>query len=101
MSEEALVRNCAPTLAGLKTGNLFSYACDDRAGLGASVRALNGRLKEKGLRLLLLRCENGRALLTRTGLRNSTHWRSVVRHRAMRCSRRMNSSRCLLHAKAR
>ena len=24
MSEEQVVRNCAPTLAGLKTGNLFA-----------------------------------------------------------------------------
>ena len=30
MSNEILVENCAPTLAGLKTGNLFSCPCPDR-----------------------------------------------------------------------
>ena len=33
MSEELLVRQCAPTLAGIKTGNLFSCDCRDRAAL--------------------------------------------------------------------
>ena len=28
MSEELVVRQCAPTLAGIKTGSLFSCPCD-------------------------------------------------------------------------
>ena len=33
MSEELLVRHGAPTLAGMKTGSLFSCACGDAAAL--------------------------------------------------------------------
>ena len=29
MSEDYLIRNCAPTLAGIKTANLFSCPCPD------------------------------------------------------------------------
>mgnify|MGYP006917983558 CR=1 FL=1 len=32
MSEEQVVRNCAPTLAGLKTGNLFACPYESQAG---------------------------------------------------------------------
>ena len=32
MSEELIVRHGSPTLAGLKTGSLFSWACPDGAG---------------------------------------------------------------------
>ena len=30
MSEDLLIRHCSPTLAGIKTGNLFSCACASR-----------------------------------------------------------------------
>ena len=30
MSEETLIRHCAPTLAGIKTGNLFRCAYSDQ-----------------------------------------------------------------------
>ena len=33
MSEEQVVRNCAPTLAGLKTGNLFACPYENREDL--------------------------------------------------------------------
>ena len=63
MSEEFLVRNCAPTLAGLKTANLFSCPCAGREELARSVRQLNGRLNGKGLRIVPLRFSQGRALI--------------------------------------
>lgn len=63
MSEEYLVQYCAPTLAGIKTGNLFSCVCDDRADVNDTIRSVNLRLGKKGLRLLLLRFTNNRALL--------------------------------------
>lgn len=63
MSEELLVRHCAPTLAGIKTGNLFSCACESRNALTAQIRALNRRLAPKGLCLLPLRVSGERALL--------------------------------------
>ncbi len=63
MSEEYLVRNCAPTLAGLKTGNLFSCPYRQREELVQQLRELNGRLQGKGLRIVPLRFSQGRALI--------------------------------------
>ena len=44
MSEEQVVRNCAPTLAGLKTGNLFACPYENREDLLDFLRSLNRRL---------------------------------------------------------
>ena len=49
MSEEMVVRQCAPTLAGIKTGSLFPCPCTDRDALLDEVRQLNRRLSPKGL----------------------------------------------------
>ena len=63
MSEELLVRQCAPTLAGIKTGSLFPCPYDDRASLLADIRRLNRQLVPKGLCLLPIRYQERRALL--------------------------------------
>ena len=63
MSEELLIRQCAPTLAGIKTGNLFSCAYTEKDALTAQIRSLNRRLAPKGLCLLPMRLCGGRALL--------------------------------------
>ena len=63
MSEEMVVRQCAPTLAGIKTGSLFPCPCTDRNALLDEVRQLNRRLSPKGLCLLSLRFTEGSALL--------------------------------------
>lgn len=63
MSEELLVRNCAPTLAGIKTGSLFSCPYGSREQVCAYVRTMNHRLAGKGLRILPLRYFQGRVLL--------------------------------------
>ena len=63
MPEELVVRQCAPTLAGLKTGSLFRAACTDKKALLAQIRDLNQRLREKGLCLIPLRFRDGNALL--------------------------------------
>ena len=55
MSEEMLIKQCAPTLAGIKTGSLFPCPCDDRASLLADIRRLNRQLVPKGLCLLPIR----------------------------------------------
>ena len=52
MSEETVVRQCAPTLAGIKTGSLFPCPYDSREELLQDVRSLNKRLVPKGLCLL-------------------------------------------------
>ena len=63
MSEEMLIRCCAPTMARLKTGNMFSCAFDSRELLIGELRRLNQRLRPKGLRILPLRWRDGKALL--------------------------------------
>ena len=63
MSEELIVRQCAPTLAGLKTGSLFSYRYPSSEELTESLRRFNRRLRAKGLRMLMLRRREGRALI--------------------------------------
>lgn len=63
MSEELLVRNCAPTLAGLKTGNLFSCPYTCREELLDSIRQLNRRLGPKGIRAIPLRFSEKKALI--------------------------------------
>ena len=50
-----MVRQCAPTLAGIKTGSLFPCPCSSREELLCQVRSLNRRLSPKGLCLLPLR----------------------------------------------
>ena len=55
MSEEILIRQGAPTLAGIKTGSLFPCPCENREALLADIRRLNWWLSPKGSCLLPLR----------------------------------------------
>lgn len=63
MSEELVLLHCAPTLAGLKTGSLFSCLYSSEAELRRQVRDWNRRLVPKGLRVLPLRYRDGRGLI--------------------------------------
>lgn len=63
MSEELIVRHCSPTLAGLKTGSLFSCAVRTREELTQALCRLNRTLVPKGLRVIPLRFRGGRALI--------------------------------------
>ena len=63
MSEDLLIRHCSPTLAGIKTGNLFSCACPSRKDLTKDLCRLNKKLVPKGIRVLPLRVCKGRALI--------------------------------------
>lgn len=63
MSEKDLVRNCAPTLAGIKTGSLFTCPLESRESVLNSVRRMNKRLAPKGLRVLPLRFSDNKALI--------------------------------------
>lgn len=63
MSEELLVHYCAPTLAGLKTGNLFTCPYDSKDQVTERVRALNRILVPKGLRVLPMGYARGRVLI--------------------------------------
>lgn len=63
MSEALIVRHCSPTLAGLKTANMFNYTYEDEAELKESIRCINILLKNKGIRMIPLRKSNGKALI--------------------------------------
>lgn len=63
MSEELLVRHCSPTLAGLKTGNLFSYNVESIALLKNKIKYMNNMLNSKGVYVCLLKLFGNRALI--------------------------------------
>lgn len=63
MPERLVVQHCAPTLAGLKTASLFTCACVDKETLGQEVTALNEKLMQKGIRVMVLGYKKDRALI--------------------------------------
>lgn len=63
MSNETLIRCCAPTMACLKTGNMFSCCFESWEQMTDELRQLNQGLRRKGLRILPLRWRDGKALL--------------------------------------
>ena len=63
MSDQYIAKYCAPTLAGIKTGSLFTAAYTDRDTLAQELRALNGVLTRHGLRAIPLRYSKRRALI--------------------------------------
>lgn len=62
MSDELILRQASPTLAGLKTGSLFTVPYRTEAELRADVADMNRRLAPKGVDLRVLRVRR-RALL--------------------------------------
>ena len=63
MSEDLVIRHCSPTLAGIKTGSLFSCDCPCRKELTNALSCLNRKLVPKGIRILPLKVCKGRALI--------------------------------------
>ena len=63
MSETQVVRNCAPTLAGIKTGSLFPCSCENKDALLQSIRSINRKLSKKGLRCVPLRFSGTKVLI--------------------------------------
>ena len=63
MSENLIIKHCAPTLAGLKTGNLFTAAYETKEQLDKEIAHLNERLACRGIRVVRLRARMGRALI--------------------------------------
>ena len=63
MSEEELIENAAPTLAGIKTGRLFTCRFDSQEQPRKDLRKLNALLLPKGLRIIPLRMVRGRILI--------------------------------------
>lgn len=63
MTERHLIQYCAPTLAGIKTANMFTCPYESKDALLDSVRHMNERLKPKGLRVVPLRFSDKKALI--------------------------------------
>ena len=63
MGDQLLIRLCSPTLAGLKTGNLFTVECEDREDFNREVREFNSRLAAKGIRMIPVKYSKGYALI--------------------------------------
>lgn len=57
MSVDYVIRHGAPTLADLKTGNLFPCAFSAKPALLRDLREINQVLVPRGLRLLPLRLD--------------------------------------------
>lgn len=57
MSTGTIVQYCAPTLAGLKAGNLFSHQTEAQEDLTGTIEMLNELLEEKGVHFeVMKRC---------------------------------------------
>ena len=63
MLEEYLIGNCSPTLASLKTANLFSMPYTSEEELTEQIAFWNAQMKEKGLSVILLRQRAATALV--------------------------------------
>lgn len=63
MSEELLVKHCSPTLAGMKTGNIFNVTFKNEQEMRENIRRYNRLFCKKGLRIIPLRYKANRALL--------------------------------------
>ena len=63
MSEELVVAQCSPTMAGLKTGNLFTCPVDDKKELADTIKRLNAHLVPRGVKILPLKYMQNRALI--------------------------------------
>ena len=61
--EQLLVQHCAPTLAGLKTANMFTYCCQNKMELRKILRHCNAHFKHTDLCIMPLRKVNKRTLL--------------------------------------
>lgn len=63
MSESRIISQCAPTLAGIKTGSLFPHPYDSKEQVYKDIRETNRRLIPKGLCLIPLRFTEKNVLL--------------------------------------
>ena len=63
MPEELVVRHASPTLAGMKTANMFLYHVKSKTELSENLRKWNRILRKKGIRAIPLRYKNQNALI--------------------------------------
>ena len=63
MPEQLLIDHCSPTLAGLKTANMFQVSLEAGESIQDELRELNRLLREKGIRVVMLRRTDKKALI--------------------------------------
>lgn len=63
MTDQLLARCCSPTLAGIKTANMFNADFSSEEEMNEQLRSLNRRLSPKGIRVVPLRRRKGKVLL--------------------------------------
>ncbi|MBR3052947.1 MAG: DUF3793 family protein [Firmicutes bacterium] len=63
MTDELIVKHCSPTLAGIKTGNLFSVSFDSDRDMVEEIRGINRILTPRGLRAIPFRKSGSHFLL--------------------------------------
>ena len=61
--DKYLVEHCSPTLASLKTANMFSCKYEDNRALENAINTWNELFRNKGVELIVLKKENGFALI--------------------------------------
>ena len=63
MLESEIIAHCAPTLAGIKTANMFSYNAKKPQDLNREICEVNQKLNHKGVFVEILRTSDKRALI--------------------------------------
>lgn len=63
MLEERIIRHCAPTLAGIKTANMFNYGFECIDKMHEELQEVNNKLNEKGVFAEILRTGKEKALI--------------------------------------
>ena len=63
MSEQILAAHCSPTLAGIKTGNLFTCCIPEGKTLFSVIHRWNTLLNPKGVFILAFPCRADRAMI--------------------------------------
>lgn len=63
MLEASIIAHCAPTLAGIKTANLFSYRHTSIDSMKAELLEQNQKLNEKGVFVEILKADDTKALV--------------------------------------
>lgn len=100
MSEEIIIQNCSPTLAGIKTGSLFAADFTNKRDGIEILRSWNAILRQKGLRALPLGTAKKRTLVyvyrisqLRSDLQ-APDARRILSERGYDCAR---PERCIVH----
>lgn len=61
--ERLLIEHCSPTLASIKTGNIFTISYDNKAQLYDVIHIWNENFKGKGITVSVLKKGSGKAML--------------------------------------